>query len=593
MPTVPYKGYFDVTPSVNPAPRIGVNVPGEAFGTGIGRAIEGAGRDISGVGNEMAQQALTIQGYQNDTWLAQAVAKHMENQGKINEDYYEKEGQDAVDARPKFQADTIKNQEDTLAGAPNQAVRRKALQEIYRRTSYELTNAGRHAAQQARVAQKTAVNAKVQAAVDNPDYSTPEAADATEDSIDRATREQAKVHGIYDETAIKDMKDKNSAKAQTGYFAKRFSIDPDGAIEQWDYAQKNHPINSTASANIQAHGNHQEVMVGTRRWADKIVSGAYKVDGGYDPNKPDGGLDAMLKQGEEVTEKYGKNNPEFPYEMQNAIRHAFGVAEAARRDTQRRAINTLDGYISGQRANDPVVDRSGLEGKGAPDDVRRAWGAIDEKTKMAFDRQIESNLKHVVNTPEGDRNFDRLMGMSRRPDHSEFLDTPIAGQPGLTWAQRKTLERRKQQLINRDMPDSDINKYMGNVRVKAAFEASLVGLTAEEKQAHRDTFAGALEREVNIHKQEHKTVDDKWLHETGQRLMQEIVTNPGWITDTKQRQYEVEMTDKVMTDRIIRGYAAKYGEYPDIYEVRARYIIEKRREALEKDKTSREFEVAH
>src|SRR6266404_1790071 len=80
-------------------------VPAAAFGGEVAQAVSGLGRTVAGAGDEIFSRAIALQNLQNEAEATEADAKYMIEVGKIHAEYSAKEGNERVQAFPKYQKD--------------------------------------------------------------------------------------------------------------------------------------------------------------------------------------------------------------------------------------------------------------------------------------------------------------------------------------------------------------------------------------------------------------------------------------------------------------------------------------------------------
>lgn len=154
FPGVPTEGMrIDASPLLA-AGRVGAGVQD------IGAAI-GQGADV------LAQHAIRFQGMQNETAAKDADVKGMVAIGKLENDYYSKEGKNALDAYPAFQKGVQDLRSQMMANMPNAAAARMFDQVFARRVGYSVTAGSRYAAQQSKVYMTQTSEARVQASIDD------------------------------------------------------------------------------------------------------------------------------------------------------------------------------------------------------------------------------------------------------------------------------------------------------------------------------------------------------------------------------------------------------------------------------------------
>src|SRR5882672_1349707 len=104
MPVVPYRPYPTAEPAVEPTGKIGLSVPGAAFGTNIAEATKGFGSSLEHASDQLSHTVLQIQALQNDTWAKDADTEAMVKIGQLDSEFKQLEGQNAVNALKDHQA---------------------------------------------------------------------------------------------------------------------------------------------------------------------------------------------------------------------------------------------------------------------------------------------------------------------------------------------------------------------------------------------------------------------------------------------------------------------------------------------------------
>lgn len=103
MAQVQYNPVSDVGVEARPTPSMHVNTPGEAFGTGIAKAVEHFGGNLEHAGNELFVRAMAIQHLNNEAETRDKDAEFILKSGKLYGEYESLQGKNAVDAQPQFE----------------------------------------------------------------------------------------------------------------------------------------------------------------------------------------------------------------------------------------------------------------------------------------------------------------------------------------------------------------------------------------------------------------------------------------------------------------------------------------------------------
>jgi len=114
MPTVP--GLTpDQVPSPQGTPEVSVSTPIEAFGGAVAHAISGLGGAVEQSSDKIWQRATEFQDLQNRAEVDKADAAYMEKAGLLHAQFSARQGQDAVQAFPKYIQD-LKDERERIGG---------------------------------------------------------------------------------------------------------------------------------------------------------------------------------------------------------------------------------------------------------------------------------------------------------------------------------------------------------------------------------------------------------------------------------------------------------------------------------------------
>lgn len=152
MPTaIPY----NPVPTVNPDGRgIGYlsvpNATAEAFGAGIGNALQGFAKNVSGAADEIFQTSMKLQQQTNEAGARDSTAQGIVRINNIRAEFESKQGANAIDAYPQYQTDIKAAREEILAGAANPAQRRMIDAELSRTYTWAISGGATYTAGQSR-----------------------------------------------------------------------------------------------------------------------------------------------------------------------------------------------------------------------------------------------------------------------------------------------------------------------------------------------------------------------------------------------------------------------------------------------------------
>ena len=323
MPTVPYNPVPTVSPEAPGLPYLssGAATP-EAFGAGVGRAVEQLGGTVAEAGVRQKQIQSTTDA--NNNFIGYAT-----DEGNALNDFHMKFGKDANENLPEFQQ-TIQGLRQKWLEGLSPGARRIADNEISRRAAYALIDAGRHAAQQQFEFDKGSRNAMVGMAQRNINSDNPYDAKRFNENLQTAkdnTVSANKLVGVDEGDADTQLKIRTEvSKAWAGRIANMAVTfhDPDGATKLYN-ANKSFMDDPTRR-------QIENLLIQTRmnyRSTDRVQ----QVLGGQSYEQMTKGEQEGEKLDDEVEEanKADLATKEItPTEQNVSMAHLFGIAGAAK-----------------------------------------------------------------------------------------------------------------------------------------------------------------------------------------------------------------------------------------------------------------------
>lgn len=172
MAQVQYSPVPDASPQPIATPQVHVNTPGDAFGTGIAKAVEHFGGNLEHVGNELFARALAIQHLNNEAEARDADSQYIVESGRLYADYESLQGKAAVDARPKFEKDIIDLRTQMRDGLTNQNSQKMFDAQTQSSMARTIFSSARHMAQENKKWQVSTIEGNIDAreseALNNP-----------------------------------------------------------------------------------------------------------------------------------------------------------------------------------------------------------------------------------------------------------------------------------------------------------------------------------------------------------------------------------------------------------------------------------------
>lgn len=239
MAQVPYSPVPQVGPSGQNLPTMHPNIPAAAFGASIGEALRGAGQTLEHSGSELFARAVAMQNIQNESEAKEADTRYMIGAGKLHADFSNLEGNQAVNAYPKYQED-LKDLRESIRGSLSSPDAQKRYDSNSLSTmGRSIFNGAGHAATQAKqFAGKTSIS-RIEALKDQAlaspldDVGFQSGLNLTSQEV----RDQGQLHGWSEDTTNQEIARQVSSMwaARIGGLTK---TDPIRAKEMYDEAVK-------------------------------------------------------------------------------------------------------------------------------------------------------------------------------------------------------------------------------------------------------------------------------------------------------------------------------------------------------------------
>ena len=522
MPNIPYSPVPSVSPSGQGTPFM--RVPGaveEASGVGVGRAIQGVGKEVSQAGEMLAQQALTTQNFVNEAEAKDSDVAFTIRAGELKEKYNEKRGLNAVEARDAYIKDLQQIRQETLNGMKNQASRKMLDQSIARRMGFLIVEGNSRAATEARIAVKDASDARIQISGANVDVTNPKSVDMALGVIAAEVTQQGEESGSNRVTIENNLR-KFQEKTIFDGIKKHASSDPVAAQKAFD--DYKHMLDPNHQAALSDAINRGMANTETRNIAEKIFN-----DLEITPEHAEGRLGEARIEAKKYAEKYGKDNPYFVDALETRIQGKFNAMIKDYRDQQHGDMQTLAEFIGGKGLNDRVVTIDAVTGPGADPKMAKAFEQLNGQNKNAVGRWIHNNASgnFEMSTQQLER-YRNLLGQFSDPNKAQDLyeqgpDVIMKEKFSHEYQNRllkKWTEIGSKPVTFQNIVDISLREP-GIPSMVAPIRATLAD--SKTKQQVWDTFRGALEDAQRLWVDEHKTpARGLDLQKMVQQLMTEV-----------------------------------------------------------------------
>jgi len=327
-------------PSLGGAPNINVPVPTDAFGGAVGHALSTLGQDISGAGDKIWQQAMNMQGLQNETEAKNADAEYMMKAGMKHAEFNAKEGNNAS---PQALEAHIKELQD-LRVATRSGLSNPMAQKMFDGSSLSfmgrtIFNAAGHAAQQTKVAANNASTARVAATQDGVAASPTD--DVTFQRGIRTVQSEVEAQGRnsgWSEDQIRETSAQKVSETVAKRTASLARTDAIGAQKMYEQSAQSKVLLPMDALKVQATIQTQYRQQGSRIIADQVLGKLRDGDDEGDKSLSDYISEGMSK----ITEgDLDKNDPLFKDFVRERITADYNRHKSVVRDGQQNAEQTV------------------------------------------------------------------------------------------------------------------------------------------------------------------------------------------------------------------------------------------------------------
>lgn len=535
MPQVPYHSFPSSGPSFTPAPSLGLSVPAQAFGGAsaaagetvartmgtagqaygdVGRATTGLAHTLGQIGEQTAARAMEFQGLVNDTWAREKDVDVMIELGKAQSEFDQLEGQNAVNALPGHMERIKGIRQQALEDAPNQMAKKLLDAQIARRVGFAIVDSGHKAGTQARAANKQAGAARIETAVATSDPDQYGSSELAEKTIIDEIRRQGQDAGQLPETIDNNIR-KVLNKKWLGDVNKVGPHDPEKAQAIFEATQgKMDPETREAALNSV---NRNMASKQTRVDAAKILEEAK-----FDPKKGPGQLPDLLERAKKYAEKRGKDNPDYPFYIEERVKGLYHTAMNGYQDMQHGYENTIGRFILGANDGARVVSVDGLIGPKAPPEIRAAFNALEPAKQQTWLNRIRSLARGDVTllTPAGILEEAKWRGMASDPERrAEFIGMgpgPILDSKDMPLSMKRSLVRL-QETANTQAQNVQLNQAMSQL------EPMLRSAGVWDNKDARSSFRGMLEDQLRDEQGKTKgKVPPEQVRKIGSSLLQKV-----------------------------------------------------------------------
>jgi hypothetical protein len=473
MPQVPYKPFPTAEPAINPAPSIGLSVPGAAFGTNIAEAEKGLGQSVEQVSNEAAKQVLSWQALQNETDARNKDADFMIAVGEKHARFSALEGQNAVDAFPAYEKD-LKDTYQTYRGQlSNPAAQRLFDGAATSTLSRTIFNGAGHRAAQAKQALDGSIDSQIKANLATITNDTDEGTFTQANNRIRSLMEQkARIKGWTPEQTAEATREMTQTLIESRVTNKS-RIDSAGAREILE-ANRGFLDGKTADK-LENTVSIGEAKQGAKKIADFVTKT-------MTAESSTGELGTMMEMGDKLADETSPNNVDMKWNIKSLIKSKYDQLQAIARDNTRGEQKTVGDWIQQNNIKDINLINSDPT-------VHDAYLKLSDKDRRAMDANINHNAKMDgdLETPAKTARFQQLSGMPGNGRVKEFNEVNLDGEMDLTTAQRKTLKATQAKTRKDETVDPHVTRVLADPNVKSMLRNSSI-LDSDDKPVSHEVY---------------------------------------------------------------------------------------------------------
>lgn len=535
MPQAPLSPVVDSTSGGTP--NVGLAVPVEAFGGAVGHALSSLSDQVHRSSDQLWQRAVEMQNLENETNAKRADTEYMTKAGMLHAEFSSLEGLSAKQAYPKY----IKDLQDSRTQIRN-GLSNPMAQKMYDASSMNfmgrsIFNGAGHAATQAKVASINASKARVQSLTDTigSDPYDEEGFQRSTSAIKAETKSQG-VQSGWSEDQIKATTDTNISSAAATRITSLARSDPFAAQSMYDNALKIKALNPVDASRVLA-----SIQTQSRQAIPRGISAEVNADLEHPAEEgiPEKSLEDRIAEAQSKAEPYSKNDPLLPDFVKQRVIADYNRSKAIQRDANQRNEQIIaSAMMSGNKEG--ILPKSVDELKLINPEVAAAWDATKPTTQRKYNAIMAHNANgdKVAWTNETLGNYQKLKGMAET-DPVEFLSRDIISE-NMPASGKRTLIN--EQIRRRGQSEADPRVGRAMQILSPEIQAAGISKKADIDQYYR--FTGALADALDDYQREHKKVPPPpEVKKIGAQLMQQQITDKGWLWDSKSATFDLPIPD--------------------------------------------------
>lgn len=490
MAQVPYSGVPSQTLADIPTPEMNPRVPGAAFGGEVAQAVQGLGKTTEHAGDEIFNRAIALQNLNNETEASEADAKYMIEAGRIHADFNAKEGNERVQAFPKYQQD-LQEARQKIRGSLSSPMAQKS----YDRQS--LSTMGRsifNGAGAAATAQRQYVVGTATSKMDLDAKSVeddPKDPRLFEEKLRRTEQNAVTVSAAHGFDSGGAQEQALLQKARSRLWAQRIignsRIDPFGAARELD--ENKTELTQDDFLKVDNTVRAQGRAVGSVNIANSV----YEAGKGSETEAPKA-LSVMEAEARAKAKAFDPDDPILEQHAVAAVRGIWNQANFAKKQEDYDNKQTIAEAIGAG-----VKDEQQLR---ADPKVAAAIDALPKTDRLAIPARINS-YNAAKNKVANEELYNQMVGMSNN-DVEGFLSIDPY-QTGLNQSQMDKIVKRQEALKKNANQDPRVDRALGWMRGSMGSQMEALGVykrTTSNKDDY-DHLTGTVQSALDIWQENH------------------------------------------------------------------------------------------
>ncbi len=540
------------------------HVPSAAFGGEVAQAASGLGRTVAGAGDEIFARAIALQNLQNEAEATEADAKYMIEVGKIHAEYSAKEGNERVQAFPKYQKD-MQDIRQSIRGTLSSPMSQK----MFDRSS--LSTMGRtifNGAGAAATAQRQYVigSATAQSQLDaNTVSENPDDPKTFQDKLQQARKNALTISAAKGNPEGSPQEQLEIQKATSNLWFNKIQGKALGGSDPYTAGRwlKAHSTELMDDDRIKLEGTvrNQARSIDAQNIANDVYT-----RGKAGPDKPGKSIGEMEEEAEAISREHDPNDSILSQHTRAALQNL--VSRNRYNEVQEDHANTsiINRKIVGGVANEQELRADPVAAKAADD-------LIASGKKLNLGAEI-NNYNTARDRKDNMERFNTIMGAANN-DVESFLNYNPRADQKLSQGQINAVLAKQEQFKKNIAQDPRVDRAMTWMRggMGAQMEALGVYRRTNANKDDYDHLTGTVQSALDIWTENHgKPPNNKeFLEQIAPQVIQQRA-EPGWLWGTNKKPFYDQPTPSKFEEDVKADVAARGGVEPTEEQLNRAYI---------------------